>query len=164
MKFLTPTVLSFVALSLFLFGLTVLPISNSHAQVVAQNDYIASVGCRSCHQEQYEIWAKGPHAGAMNRLSQTQKRESRCLSCHSTQSSDGLSEGIGCESCHGPGRYYAKSHIMRDPVLREKLFFKEANQATCGQCHDGSAPSLVPFDYEKALERIRHWDDVKSSR
>ena len=66
--------------------------------------------------------------------------------------------GIQCETCHGPGRWYAKEHVMKDAELREILHFQVPTEKTCARCHTENAPTLQPFDYAVQLEKIRHWD------
>lgn len=114
--------------------------------------------CATCHPKAYATWKRGPHAHALERLSDSERHEQRCLQCHSPDSSVGL-EGVQCETCHGSGRYYFPDYVMRDPELRKLVGLVTPDAATCKRCHDASAPSLVPFDYAKKVERIRHWQD-----
>jgi hypothetical protein len=64
--------------------------------------------------------------------------------------------GVQCESCHGGGKYYAASYVMRDKVLARAVGLQDPGDATCKHCHDNSSPSLQPFDYAAAWARIAH--------
>jgi hypothetical protein len=131
---------------------------------VAEHDYAGAERCRSCHQEQYDVWAKGPHASAMEPLSKHERRDARCQQCHTMVPGDpdpALS-AIQCETCHGPGKWYSESYVMKDAELREKLFFAVPDEKTCARCHTDSSPSIRPWDYEAKLEKIRHWPLTKS--
>lgn len=112
--------------------------------------------CATCHPKAYAIWKKGPHASALSRLTPTEQKEPRCLTCHAPEKAAGF-DGVGCEACHGNGRYYFPEYVMRDPELRGLVGLKTPDAATCTRCHDASSPSLVPFDYAKDVARIRHW-------
>jgi thiol-disulfide isomerase/thioredoxin len=70
--------------------------------------------CISCHAEQHAAWVQDPHSRAMTTLqSKGSSSEPGCVACHATPKEAGpaptelagfrLFEGVGCESCHGPG-------------------------------------------------------------
>ena len=113
--------------------------------------------CATCHPKAYATWKQGPHAHALSRLSATERKERRCLTCHAPAQDQGFA-GVQCEACHGNGRYYFPDYVMRDPQLRGLVGLKTPDAATCKRCHDASSPSLVPFDYQRDVARIRHWD------
>jgi nitrate/TMAO reductase-like tetraheme cytochrome c subunit len=70
--------------------------------------------------------------------------DDRCLMCHTTaaQDDDALlaadfdaGEGVGCETCHGPGSDYMDPEIMSD---RERFLAAGGivpDEATCRRCH-----------------------------
>lgn len=87
--------------------------------------------------------------------------DDRCLLCHVTgrQDDDALfadsfraEEGIGCESCHGPGSLYVDPEIMGD----RKTFLANGglipDESTCRTCHRRSEQ----FDFEEKLPKIAH--------
>ncbi|MCA9540182.1 MAG: cytochrome c family protein, partial [Myxococcales bacterium] len=92
-----------------LFALTLL----SAAGAAVASDYIGVRQCKSCHEQAYKQWKQTPHARAAERLGPAERRDPRCTACHSTAVDDGL-EGVQCEACHGPGRYYWPDAVMRD--------------------------------------------------
>ena len=131
----------------------------ARAGEVTDHNFVGAQGCRACHQAEYETWAAGPHARAMQHLEGKQRSDGRCTECHTMVpgAADAALEAVQCEVCHGPGRYYAVEHVMRDKVLREALYFEVPSEKTCERCHGANTPAMRPFDYAKALERIRHW-------
>ena len=117
---------------------------------------IGSERCGGCHTEQYEIWKQSPHARAYQVLDQHERKDARCYGCHTT----GLeteNNGVGCESCHGPGRHYAKMLVMRDPDLARAVGLQDPTLETCVRCHTEDNPNIRPFKPEEKLDRIRHW-------
>lgn len=77
-------------------------------------------------------------------------------------------EGVGCESCHGPGSEYIK---VFEEITKSKRKYKLAeltavglkvpDEASCKSCHNGEGPTAdkaKPFDYakEKAKDKEIH--------
>jgi nitrate/TMAO reductase-like tetraheme cytochrome c subunit len=131
----------------------------TRAAEVVNHDFLGAERCRSCHMAEYDMWASGPHARAMESLRDSEKKDQRCIACHTMVPADldPMLTGVQCETCHGPGRYYAKPHTMRDRELRERLGFIVPDEKTCKTCHAENTASLRPFSYAEARERIRHW-------
>jgi len=86
-----------------------------------------------------------------------------CLKCHSTgylNPSGGvmdswvLSDGVGCQACHGPGEKYADSDVMKDPKASKAAGLITPDKQTCLPCHEKAHGK--PFDYDKAVKRIAH--------
>ena len=153
-----PKSLFFCGLAAFAIAL-LWPTQQPEASVAEWGNYVGAKRCQVCHQEAYDIWAKGPHARALSNLTGQQKQDFRCRQCH-TMLADAPMEhlqGIQCESCHGPGRYYAESYIMQDEELRKELYFKEINEESCLYCHQGNQTGFKPWNYKEKLEKIRHW-------
>jgi hypothetical protein len=151
---------------LFLFAcIALLAISQVYSQDSQKtnadpiHDYVGAQQCASCHQKEYQIWLKGPHARAFDRLTPVQKKQAKCISCHTMtrNTTAAMYSGVQCESCHGAGRLYAKDHIMKDKVLRAALNLQEQNEQICLACHTTDSPQIAPFDYVKMKEQIRHW-------
>jgi hypothetical protein len=131
------------------------------AQKVVDHDFIGADRCRSCHAEEFEAWAKTPHARAFEVLSARDRTDPRCLSCHTTVPDDLSANlvGIQCESCHGPGRWYSVDYVMRDEELRATLQLAKVDATTCTRCHTDTSPALVPFVFSEKLPLIKHWKD-----
>ena len=133
--------------------------------------------------EAYRIWAQGPHARAADSLtagdgsspkgaaSDEQRRSPLCLYCHSrdeVRSGAAQVVGVSCETCHGGGRYYQPTVVMRDKELAHLFGLVDLTAqnaaASCQTCHGGETPSLTPFDVKAALARIDHWSADRAAR
>jgi hypothetical protein len=90
-------------------------------------------------------------------LPEQSRSDRRCLSCHAPGADEGLA-GVSCEACHGPGRLYSASYVMRDPELARAVGLVDPGEKTCLACHTESTPSLTRFEYARKLALIRHWD------
>lgn len=117
----------FLKLVVFII-LTLIPLS-----IYSDTTHFGSENCAQCHQKQYEYWKKTAHFNAENSLTDVQKKEAKCYSCHKPDSSD---VGVSCESCHGDGKYYAKSYVMKDKELAKKLGLKSITKNSCSKCHN----------------------------
>jgi hypothetical protein len=87
---------------------------------------------------------------------------SRCLECHGTYfdslappinrySQTGLTVGITCEKCHGPGREHVQrfksksSGTAPDPaILNPARFSRERQMDLCAWCHAGHGNPILP--------------------
>ena len=135
------------------------PATSARATGVQDHDFVGADRCRSCHTEAYDVWKAGPHARAFAAMSETDRRDPTCLSCHTMVPTDLDTSftAIQCETCHGGGRYYSAAYVMRDEMLRAELNLVTPDAKTCARCHTESSPSLTAFDVDAAMERIRHW-------
>ena len=160
--------------------------------------YVGAAKCATCHKKelmgnQYGEWQKGPHAKAFTTLKEdkaiklakekglaTPPHESpECLKCHVT--GHGVpaaqiryplkaSDGIQCESCHGPGNDYRKKTTMSDEkkAIAAGMWQPGKEEKLCTTCHNDQSPSWDPtkfklangttagFDYEQAKKKIAH--------
>jgi hypothetical protein len=172
--------------------------------VLAQNNrYVGSDRCRTCHQradlgDAQTIWEKSKHAQSYQTLltqaakddakaqglKTTPEKSTECLICHVTgpfapkskfDRTFKIEEGIGCETCHGPGSGYRKKRIMTmlreeykagGNALAKRYEYQHGNIETCAAfCHqpevtiDGKTyvnSFYKPFDLQKAWEEIAH--------
>ena len=156
--------------------------------LMAQNfKYIGASKCKMCHVkaatgEQYNIWAKGPHAGAMKTLASDEAKkiatemgiadpttDPACISCHSTVgtvdkklvASAKIEEGVGCESCHGPGSMYKGASVMKNREVAITKGLVIPDEALCKTCHNEKSPTFKPFNYEEKLAKIAHPNPAK---
>jgi hypothetical protein len=129
----------------------------------APADWVGNDKCGgNCHAAEAAAWAAGPHARATASLEANRRRQ-RCLGCHATgeaPAGKALFDGVGCESCHGPGAGYAIDDVMRDPPLSAALGLVDlgtaaGRQAVCRRCHQ---PELgrPKFDAEAGWARLPH--------
>lgn len=151
--------------------------------LMAQNfKYIGASKCKMCHLkpatgEQYNIWLKGPHAGAMKTLAGEEAKkiatekgiadpttDPACIKCHSTVGSVDkkliatakMDEGVSCESCHGPGSMYKGASVMKNRELSLSKGMIIPTEETCKGCHNEESPTYKPFNYAEMLAKIAH--------
>lgn len=129
--------------------------------VSSDNNYVGAERCKSCHQSAYKVWSQSAHARAMSSLVAHEKSQLRCTACHNgtPDTKESKLTGVQCETCHGPGRYYSASYVMKDKELSRLVGLSEQSEAVCKRCHDAGAPQLTPFDYAAAWARIAHGKD-----
>jgi hypothetical protein len=87
--------------------------------------------------------------------------ERRCLLCHTTaaQDPDALfagsfrsTEGVGCESCHGPGSLYMDPDVMSDRQQFLAAGGIVPDEKTCRKCHRNAER----FDFQTWWPKINH--------
>jgi hypothetical protein len=123
----------------------------------AQN-YIGAERCKTCHEFEYQVWASGPHARAHLSLTEDQLKDPKCNNCH-TMPADQTEVGfigVQCERCHGPGKYYHPSYVMKDKELARAVGLIDPQPVHCMQCHTDGAPSIKPFDFASMWAKIDH--------
>ena len=159
--------------------------------------YVGSQKCAICHKEkllgsQFFVWKAGPHARAYETLASDrafefaaaagideEPQEAReCLRCHVTgyglppesfaRRRPNLDEGVGCESCHGPGKDYRNEKVMSDLELAKSKGLRIPGEKDCRKCHNEDSPAWDPeryeladgrrvgFDFERAAAMIAH--------
>ncbi|MBZ4415951.1 cytochrome c family protein [Myxococcus sp. RHSTA-1-4] len=127
-------------------------------------DFVGPDSCKGCHPEAYEAWMQSKHARAENSLSEQQKKDGRCLSCHSPDQAAQATASVTCETCHGGGQYYSPEYVMKDPELSRLVGLVDPSEKQCRTCHDASSPSLRPFDFKESLKAIDHWSAERARR
>ncbi len=134
--------------------------------------YIGSQKCKMCHKGEkkgmvYEKWEKGPHAKALEILKKEGgETKPECLVCHTTGYDKGgykigdanaaNFEGVGCESCHGPGSAYKKMSIMKDKAQAIENGLIIPNEAVCKKCHNEKSKDFKGFNYHEYVKKIDH--------
>lgn len=146
--------------------------------------FIGSETCaKICHKtskqgEQLRIWQESAHAKAWETLASAKAKEiakakgiadpqksDQCVKCHTTahgvdaallDAKFDHSEGVGCESCHGPGSIYKKRSIMKDRDAAVAAGLLLPDEKTCLQCHNEESPTYKPFKYEERWKAIAH--------
>jgi len=155
-----------------------------------------SVKCGICHElkvqgNQQKQWIESKHAAAYKSLItekakaftqqkglESPEKNELCLKCHSSKGflkiefndpAYDISEGVGCESCHGAGSKYSPAEIMNEHELYVKNGGFENYEEICYRCHVRKIENkntefngnLCPFqekdfDYKSSLEKIKH--------
>lgn len=163
------------------------------------------------HGEEWVVWwdgGKGPHARAYNVLSEERSavmaqllygpetradQRAECLGCHALNAAPHrraterftITEGVQCESCHGPAEHWQTPHQFTDweqksTAQRERLGMFDLRPLVrraerCLECHLGDRTKRVTHDMlaaghpELTLELAtdcvavpRHWADDRS--
>jgi peroxiredoxin len=132
--------------------------------------YVGSDACQSCHADEHAAWKAHPHAKALGTLTAAGKAgDADCLRCHTTgfekpggfAASGGAQpalEGVGCESCHGPGGDHVGENAQRKGTIL-KLSDKCGSCAIlqiCGACHDDANDPGFEFEVIDKILRQRH--------
>ncbi|HQU46919.1 MAG TPA: multiheme c-type cytochrome, partial [Pirellulales bacterium] len=149
----------------------------------AGGKFSGSKSCADCHDQEYAIWKKTPHARATDTLTHVKpprQFDPECISCHVTgwdpqkffpyqTGYDSLKTtpaltGSGCENCHGPGAAHVKAEEGSDKTLQKRLrevlhqtaagAGKEAQRETCQRCHD--LDNSPKFDFDTYWQKIAH--------
>jgi len=106
-----------------------------------KNSYVGSQACQTCHTNEYKQWQTTMHATAFYTLLQVQRHfYPDCVSCHSTgfgypsgyaiaQPEREPLQGVGCETCHGPGKLHVANPIRENTR-------REVPAQMCAQCHN----------------------------
>lgn len=146
--------------------------------------FVGVANCKLCHSEdatgnQFEQWKKSKHSGALKTLATAKAKEigaklgvaepakdMKCLRCHVTAAEAPKSQkartfkeadSIGCESCHGPGEFYAKEEVFKlgkEAALKAGLI--EPTEKVCLGCHNKESPSFKEFDFKKRFAEVQH--------
>jgi nitrate/TMAO reductase-like tetraheme cytochrome c subunit len=122
----------------------------------ASSSYKGSEACQRCHQSEYDVWKRTDHADAIHTLKAVKKEEHiSCIGCHVVgyEKKGGYLNkkhtphlaGVGCESCHGPG----KEHMKNPSVNR-----LDGGKFVCTECH--VAPHSPKFEFDSYWEKIKH--------
>ncbi len=145
-------------------------------------NYIGAGKCKMCHNSEkagyaYNIWKESLHAKALVSLGNEKSlayakangiadptKDPKCLNCHSTYHmvpKDNIetllpTEGVSCESCHGPGSAYKTNTIMKSRELSMKNGLILPTKEVCETCHNKQNPFYKPFNYEEAVKKIAH--------
>ena len=159
-------------------------IAADDAEESAEYGYIGAKSCKACHKSekkgaQYPKWLESSHAKAYETLLSDHSKQickdmgittapeetDQCLKCHIT--GHGVkaellikkydkTEGITCESCHGPGSDYKKPHLKDLAKARTLGLLDPSSPDMCKQCHNEESPTYKEFKYEEKLAIIAH--------
>src|SRR4030095_4227254 len=134
------------------------------------NKYAGVKACvGACHKtdsqgKQYDIWQSSKHSQAYKTL-QTPEADKiakdkgfttpaaetpQCLKCHvlgkeidpaELESSFNKTQGVQCETCHGPGSEYKKLTIMKDKdkAIANGLVIHDNGAEFCKTCHNSDS-------------------------
>ena len=144
-----------------------------------QASYVGVEACTKCHASQRKFWNQTSHAAAYATLSSQHKEFNLdCVGCHVTgygkpggypevgknwteeeKLRAPLMEGVGCESCHGPGEKYSpykkdnKEYKWADLVKLGAIHPEEPN---CKSCHNDKSPNYTEFKFSDKIGKDTH--------
>lgn len=152
-----------------------------------QRMFMGVAKCKTCHKkpeqgEQYVIWSKSRHAKAYETLAGDKAKEygkkrgienpqtaDECLKCHVTgHGVDAqylgrrykVTDGVGCESCHGAGGDYYKKATMKALVAGgiepDSVGLTMPDEKVCVTCHNKESPGFKGFDFDEMVKKIEH--------
>ncbi|MGH0037334.1 MAG: multiheme c-type cytochrome [Myxococcota bacterium] len=189
---------SLLRLSLLRLSVIVGLAAGLSAPADAEHQYVGAGKCGTCHKKelignQLAVWRAGPHARAYETLTSERSASlaaerglavpaheaAECLECHATSQAVPeerraypleITDGVQCESCHGPGRDYRKKSIMsnRGEALTKGLWEAGKDSGLCTRCHNDRSPTFDPeryvlpdgstlgFEFDLAKQRILH--------
>ena len=162
-------------------------IAYTAAPGAAEHKFIGTAKCATCHKtaaqgEMFPKWQASQHAKAFETLATPKALEvakakgiadpqkaMECLKCHVTAAGADttmvgpkytMKDGVGCESCHGPGSVYQKKTTMEQittgKVEPASVGMNVANKETCVKCHNEESPTFKGFNYDEYLAKIAH--------
>lgn len=154
-----------------------------------QHKYVGMEKCASvCHKgdlkgRQYEIWEASKHSKAYlvlkmpaadsiaktNGYGTPAFQQPFCLTCHvlgkdinkdEMESGFDISQGVQCESCHGPGSDYRILMIMKDRSVAQNygLAVHDSVDLFCRTCHNEESPTFKGFNFTESWNNIVHTD------
>jgi cytochrome c peroxidase len=148
--------------------------------------YMGVRNCSMCHKgeakgKMFEIWQASKHAGAYKTLLTPEAKKiaekkglkksagesPECLKCHVTahgvdakllDAKFDMKDGIGCESCHGPGSEYKAMGIMKDraKAVAAGLIIGKDDEKLCKKCHNSESPTYAEFKYKEFWAKVKH--------
>jgi hypothetical protein len=179
MKYLLVAVAILIAVSL---------VAASDTPAAAEHQYVGVDACKMCHKKeekgnQFGSWEGSKHAQAYATLGSDAAKEvgakmgiadpqqsPECLKCHATgygadasmfDAKYKIEEGVGCESCHGPGKDYKNIKIMKDVEAAKANGLIIPDEGVCKKCHNEQSPTYKAFNFEERSAEIAHPDPTK---
>lgn len=153
-----------VPLAMRLSGSWLLPFLLAVSGAAGAADFVGPESCKGCHPAAYTAWQQSKHARAADSLSENQKKDARCLSCHAPDQAQQATAHVTCETCHGGGQYYSPDYVMKDGELARLVGLVDPSEKMCRTCHDASSPSLRPFNFVESLKAIDHWTPERARK
>lgn len=188
------TVVAFLVVS----GLSMSAVQSQEKEDEKKFEYISAAKCKTCHSKpkmggaEYLKWEKGKHAKAYESLLTERAKEiadqagvasatdEQCLVCHITSMEiadkpEIVKEGVGCETCHGPGSEYRSMKVMKDYEESVKNgmtdYHGETDEETmknietqCRSCHGlehkDTFPAAKEFNFKEAWAKIKHDEET----
>lgn len=119
----------------------------------ADQEYIGTKQCASCHFDQFMKWKSSKHATTFDLLPAEYQADTKCLACHTTgfgketgfktAAASAELKGTTCEACHGPGSKHGeiakqfanqKLSAEQEKTVRDSIW-KMNPKNVCISCH-----------------------------
>jgi hypothetical protein len=177
-------VVSMVFVLMFAFSAMLVAQEKTEAPAkAASHKFIGAAKCKTCHNsaakgEQFKKWSESKHAKAFETLTTPAAKEvgakvgvdnpqtsEKCLICHVTgaaapaeakEATFNQTEGVGCETCHGPGSAYKDMKTMKNKEAAVAAGLTANPDKACVGCHNEKSPTFKGFEYEKMWAQIAH--------
>lgn len=127
---------------------------------------LGAEACASCHPAETADWKASKHREAMTQLPPHHaEAKVECVACHATALTSGpgtrdladyrTSEGVGCESCHGPGEAHVAAGGGKENIVGLGASCPVCViEAVCTSCHTSGWDPL--WDLDKKLPMANH--------
>ncbi len=183
-------------------------LSQANSTTQTNRFFVGTKVCIQCHNNpangnQYGIWQLSAHSKAFARLASERSdlitslsgltgdpvNIPICLGCHATASDTDewqrdvyfdISEGVQCESCHGPGSEYSSWEIMSDKKAAKAAGLIVPDETFCLTCHQHNEShearlevgtvifqhpkkGEVYFNFQEALKKINHNSQISKA-
>jgi len=151
--------------------------------------YVGVKSCAAtCHKgdskgRQLEIWQDSKHSQAFITLQTSEADQIAknkgfdtpaaetplCIKCHvlgkdidpeELDDTFDKTQGVQCETCHGPGSEYKRLTIMKDKqqAIANGLIIHTNDAEFCKTCHNSDSPTFKSFNYDESWAKIKHTD------
>ncbi|NMB76481.1 MAG: hypothetical protein GYA21_15290 [Myxococcales bacterium] len=110
--------------------------------------------CAECHPSAYAVWQASAHRKANEALPAERRADPRCTQCHGGNQPS--QAGVQCETCHGAGLVYAKTHVMKDRELSHLVGLLDPKEDSCRRCHNDTTPAIRPYEHSRMWSAITH--------
>lgn len=117
------------------------------AKLDVAKDYTKDPSCVSCHVTGYGKPGGYPEVVAGKEFTAEEKARAA------------LNEGVGCESCHGPGgkaSAYKKDNKEYKWADVAKLGMVHPDEKNCASCHNAKSPTYVEFKFAEKVGKDTH--------
>lgn len=114
--------------------------------------------CMSCHVVGWHPGEHFPYQSGFQSLEEV-RRDDGTIRLKATPEL----AGVGCESCHGPGRAHSDAEEGGDLALQQKLHEAvrvtkaESEKRLCGECHD--LDNSPDFEFETYWPKVEHYEE-----
>lgn len=125
---------------------------------------VGAATCKSCHRTEHRKLKRAPHSKAMRRLVGADAENVECVRCHATPAASGppaddlsgyrIDEGVGCESCHGPGTDHVAAPTADNIIGLGESCPECVIESICTSCHTPAWDE--DWELSSHLERVSH--------